>query len=79
MELGHSLISQQSCSLEIFIFPNGMVAVCKGEKQVPMLQGRWSEKKKILLPMIEKYQDIIVHGNINQSKQKWEIEKYGDN
>lgn len=54
-----------------------MVAVCRGENQVPMLQGRWSEKKKILIPMIEKYPEIVVHGNTNQPRAQWEIEKYG--
>lgn len=62
---------------EIFIFPNGMVAVTKGENQVPKYQGRWSQRKKIIAPILEKYPEIMIHGDLNQSKAKWEIEKYG--
>ena len=64
------------CSLtDIIIFPNGMVAVCnnKGE-QVPMLQGRYSEKKKILLYLMKRYPEIKVRGNPYQTKREWENE-----
>lgn len=60
---------------EIFIFPNGMVAVCdqKGN-QISQLQGRYTKQKKMLLYLMKAYPQIKVRGNIYQKKQEWENE-----
>lgn len=61
---------------DIVIFPNGLVAVCNEKgNQIPQLQGRYSEKKKILLYLMGKYPKIKVLGNRNQSKKQWEKNK----
>jgi len=50
---------------DIFIFPNGMVAVCdeKGN-QIAMLQGRYSKRKQILKYLVSKFPSIKVHGKL---------------
>lgn len=63
---------------DIIIFPNGMVAVCNHEgKQIPSLQGRWSNRKLriTLMYLMKKYPDIQVRGNLNQTPREWEKEE----
>ena len=60
---------------DIFVFDNGMVAVCndKGQQILP-LQGRCSEQKQILSYLVMKYPKIKLHGEIQFKKLKWEYD-----
>jgi len=61
---------------DIFVFGNGMVAVCDQlGRQIPSLQGRCSKKKQILSYLITKYPGIKLHGKISFKKKDWEIEQ----
>lgn len=45
----------------IFIFNNDMVAVCDDKgRQIPKLQGRYSEKKSMIEYLIKKYPEVLV-------------------
>lgn len=45
----------------IFIFNNDVVAVCDDKgRQIPTLQGKYSEKKPIIQYLIKKYPEVLV-------------------
>jgi len=61
---------------DIFIFGNGMVAVCDQlGRQIPSLQGRCSKRKETLAYLITKYPEIKLHGKISFEKKQWELEQ----
>lgn len=61
---------------DIFVFGNGMVAVCdQFGRQIPPLQGRCSKRKQTLTYLITKYPEIKLHGKISFQKKDWELEQ----
>ena len=54
-------MSQKPVIASIYVFPNGMVAVCdQFGQQMPGYQGEWSEKKADIL------RDKPAHVEVNQ-------------
>ena len=61
---------------DIFVFDNGMVAICDNRRrQIPKLQGRCSERNQLLCYLVAKFPKIKLHGEIQFKKPGWE---YGE-